>query len=132
MVLNLWFEVNGCGRRPKERYWSLPGLPQRTPNHFPSGRRQRSSFYEVSSVSQRDGALRHDSLDSDGGNLPQAKGGPPPAASKAVLAAVKLNATLVYLFRRRSFFLFCMAHVLFQRMEVLYSLLLRISVNHRY
>ena len=29
---------------------------------------------EVASVSQRDGALRHDTLDSDGGNLPKAKG----------------------------------------------------------
>jgi hypothetical protein len=34
----------------------------------------------------------------------KAKGGLPPAASKGQLAAVNLNATIVYVFRRRSFF----------------------------
>ena len=43
---------------------------------------------EVADVSQRDGAVRHDTLDSNDGNLPKAKGGTPPAASKGLLVAV--------------------------------------------
>jgi len=43
---------------------------------------------EVASVRQRDGAVRHDTLDSNDGNLPKAKGGTPPAASKGLLVAV--------------------------------------------
>jgi hypothetical protein len=58
--------------------------------------KQRLRFGEVPGVSQRDGAERHDTLDSDARHLPKAKGGFAPAASKPLLAEV---------FRRMSFVL---------------------------
>jgi hypothetical protein len=51
---------------------------------------QRSSFCEVASVRQGDGALRHDARDSDVGNLPKAKAGTPAAATKAVLGVARM------------------------------------------
>jgi hypothetical protein len=64
---------------------SISGVSLIWPNHFTA---QRARFGEVPSVSQRDGALRHDALDSDAGNLPEAKGGFAPAALKGLLVAV--------------------------------------------
>jgi hypothetical protein len=61
---------------------------------------QRLPLCEVASVSQRDRALRHDTLDSDAGNLPKAKAGLPAADSKPLLAVCKLARILNFLFRR--------------------------------
>lgn len=53
-------------------------------------------------------------------HLPKAKDGFAPAASKPLLAAVNLNATILFLFRRRSLILFALAHIKFHpRMDAL-------------
>jgi hypothetical protein len=51
--------------------------------------------------------LRHDALDSNEGNLPKAKGGFAPEASKAVLAAVNLNTTIFIIFYGGVFLFLC-------------------------
>jgi hypothetical protein len=56
---------------------------------------QRVPLCEVASVRQRDGAVRHDTLDSNDDNLPKAKGGFAPAVSKGLLVDVSRNATIV-------------------------------------
>ena len=59
---------------------------------------QRTRFGEVASVSQRDGGrfARHDTLDSDAGNLPQAKAGFRPQHPNRSCAHVNLHATIMF------------------------------------